>query len=159
LTAPLYETSTAITIPTAHTRNNELEQDVIHLFCDGACSGNPGHAGCGVVLVYNGRKKEFSEYIGRATNNIAELTSLKIGLEAITHREKPLRIYADSEYVIGVLTRDWKPKANLALIDILNRLIAQFPDISFLKVKGHAGITLNERADALARAAIKPYKD
>jgi ribonuclease HI len=110
-------------------------------------------------LFYNGRKKELSEYIGRATNNIAELTSLKIGLEAIKHREKPVRVYVDSEYVIGVLTRDWKPKANLELIDTLNELIAQFPDISFLKVKGHAGIVLNERADVLARAAIKPYKD
>jgi ribonuclease HI len=86
------------------------------------------------------------------------LTALKIGLEAIRHKEKPVRVYADSEYVIGILTKDWKPKANLELIDSLNKVIDQFPDISFLKVKGHAGITLNERADTLARAAIKSKK-
>jgi ribonuclease HI len=128
------------------------------LFCDGACSGNPGHAGCGVVLVYNGRVKELSEYIGRATNNIAELTSIKIGLEAVRNRSKSVCVYADSEYAIGVLTKDWKPKANIDLIQTVRKLLSRFPSISFLKVKGHANITLNERADALARAAIIPYK-
>ena len=67
-------------------------------------------------------------------------------------------VYADSEYAIGVLTKDWKPKANLELIQTILEIISQFPDISFHKVKGHANITLNERADTLARASIKPYK-
>ena len=86
------------------------------------------------------------------------MTSLKIGLEAVKDRSKPIRVYADSEYAIGVLTKEWKPKANLEIIKVIRDLISQFPDISFHKVKGHANITLNERADALARASIKPYK-
>ena len=111
------------------------------------------------MLVYNGRIKELSEYIGHATNNIAELSSIKIGLEAVRDKSKSVRVYADSEYALGVLTKNWKPKANLELIQTIREIVSQFQDITFLKVKGHANITLNERADALARASIIPYKD
>jgi ribonuclease HI len=76
----------------------------IHVFTDGACSGNPGPAGVGVVLYYNEHKKEISKFIGNATNNIAELTAIKIGLEAIksTYRNLPVIIYTDSAYSLKI---------------------------------------------------------
>jgi len=135
--------------------NEEYEQGVIHIFTDGACSGNPGPAGCGVVLVYNGQVRELSKFIGNATNNIAELTALKLGLKAIRDRTKPVHVYSDSEYALGVLTRDWKAKANRELVDEIKTIIETFPSIFFHKVQGHSNIRLNERADLLACAAIQ----
>ena len=131
-----------------------LTPGTVHIFTDGACTGNPGPAGCGAVLVYNGRTRELSHFLGHATNNIAELTALKRALELVKDRSLPVRVYADSEYTIGVLTRDWKIKANAALIAEIRELLDQFEDIELEKVPGHAGNALNVRADALARQAI-----
>ena len=144
---------------TEHISFEFAEPDVIHIFTDGACSGNPGPAAWGAVLIFNNHIKEFSEFIGDATNNIAELTAIKSALEKVKDRDIPIKVYVDSDYSIGVLTKDWKIKANKNLISEIRKLIKSFKDISFQKVDGHTGIKFNERADKLARLAIKQHQD
>lgn len=129
--------------------------DAIHVWTDGACSGNPGRAGLGVVVVGDGPgQREISEYLGEATNNIAELTAILRGLQAVSDRNRPVIVYSDSAYSIGLLTKAWKAKKNVELVDELRALTRTFRDLRFVKVAGHAGIALNERVDQLATSAI-----
>jgi ribonuclease HI len=129
--------------------------DAIHIWTDGACSGNPGLAGLGVVIVGDGPgHREISEFLGQATNNIAELTAILRGLESVTDRTRTVIIYSDSAYSIGLLTQAWKPKKNIELVQQLRALARQFADLRFVKVAAHSGIPLNERVDQLAVAAI-----
>jgi len=129
--------------------------DAIHVWTDGACSGNPGRAGLGVVILGDGPgEREISEYLGEATNNIAELTAILRGLEAVSDRKRPVIVYSDSAYSIGLLTQNWKAKKNVELVDELRALTRTFRDLRFVKVAGHAGIALNERVDQLATGAI-----
>ena len=122
------------------------------VYTDGACTGNPGPAGLGVVVLADGgRRFERSEYLGHGTNNIAELTAIKRALEMT---DGPAVIHTDSQYAIGVLTKGWKAKANTELIAGIRDLLKQRRGIRFVYVRGHAGIPLNERADELARGAI-----
>jgi ribonuclease HI len=122
-------------------------------YSDGACSGNPGPAGLGVVIVTESERIELSEYLGTATNNIAELTAVLRAIEAI-RPAIPTVIYTDSSYAIGVLQKGWKAKANVELVDRLRREIGK-RDVELHYVPGHAGVELNERADELARLAIE----
>lgn len=129
--------------------------DAIHVWTDGACSGNPGRAGLGVVIVGDGPgEREISEYLGDATNNIAELTAILRGLQAVSDRNRPVIVYSDSAYSIGLLTKSWKAKKNVELVDELRALTRTFRDLRFVKVAGHAGIALNERVDQLATGAV-----
>jgi ribonuclease HI len=128
---------------------------VIHVYTDGASSGNPGPSGIGVVLRCGDQRKEISEYIGIATNNIAELLAIAKGLAAVKNRRMPVRVYTDSSYAHGVLTLNWKPKKNLDLIAAVRRTLAGFADLRVIKVPGHCGVEDNERADRLAVAAIR----
>lgn len=129
--------------------------DAIHVWTDGACSGNPGRAGLGVVVIGDGTgQREISEYLGEATNNIAELTAILRGLQAVSDRTRPVIVYSDSAYSIGLLTKNWKAKKNVELVDELRALTRTFRDLRFVKVAGHAGIALNERVDYLATSAI-----
>lgn len=124
-------------------------------YTDGACSGNPGPAGLGVVLLLAaGARRELSEYLGVATNNIAELTAILRALEGLGRASEPVVLHTDSQYAIGVLTKAWKPKANQALIAEIKERMRNFPRLRFVYVRGHAGIPLNERCDELARAAV-----
>jgi ribonuclease HI len=130
--------------------------DSLDLWTDGACSGNPGPMGIGVVAVDGGKRREHGEYLGIGTNNIAELTAIDraldlAGAEAGTRR---LRIHTDSAYSIGVLSKGWKAKANQELIARMRRRLASLPNVEFVKVSGHSGIPENERCDELARDAI-----
>ncbi len=131
--------------------DEERGEDVITVYTDGASSGNPGPAGLGVVLLYRAHRKEISRALGVATNNVAELTAVKVALETIRNRKLPVRIHTDSTYVIGVLAGGWKAKENLDLIAEIRSLIADFASVEFVKVPAHAGVTENERADELAR--------
>jgi ribonuclease HI len=135
--------------------DKNLPDKCIRIYTDGASSGNPGPAGIGILLIYGENRKEISSFIGRATNNIAELTAVKVALQTVKKFELPVRIFSDSSYVIGVLTKNWKAKANQELIMEIKKLMRNFQDISFIKVKGHAGIKENEVADFLATSAIK----
>ena len=127
-----------------------LPEHCIRIYTDGASSGNPGPAGIGVLMIHGENRKEISSYIGRATNNIAELMAVKVALQTLKKFDLPVRIFSDSTYVIGVLTKNWKAQANQELIMEIKSLINKFQDIAFIKVKGHAGIKENEVADFLA---------
>jgi ribonuclease HI len=132
-----------------------VPDDAIHVWTDGACSGNPGAAGLGVVILGDGPgQREISEYLGEATNNIAELTAILRGLQAISDRTRTVIVYSDSAYSIGLLTQSWKAKKNVELVEQLRALTRTFRDLRFVKVAGHAGIPLNERVDQLATGAI-----
>jgi ribonuclease HI len=140
-------------------KNKEIEASLpdncIKIYTDGASSGNPGPAGIGVVLIYGENKREISKYIGDGTNNIAELTAIKVGLEELKRVDLPVRVFSDSSYSIGLLTKNWKPTKNQELVQEIKTLMRKFPDLDFIKVKGHSGIKENEVADFLATSAIK----
>jgi ribonuclease HI len=129
------------------------------IWTDGACSGNPGPMGIGVVILDAGKRKEISEYLGIGTNNIAELVAVERGLEVadklgIAGQDRSIRVYTDSSYSIGVLSKGWKAKANQELIARLRKRLTTMPNVQFVKVAGHAGIPENERCDELATSAI-----
>ena len=123
-------------------------------YTDGACTGNPGPAGSGVVLLDASGKlvKEAYRFLGNATNNIAELTAIDMVFDAVPRME-PVLIHTDSKYAIGVLTMGWRVKANGELVARIKKRVEARP--TRLKyVPGHSGVLLNERADELAREAI-----
>ncbi len=127
----------------------------IVVYTDGACSGNPGPSGLGVVMRIDGEERELSEYLGEGTNNIAELTAILRALNAINDTHRPVALYTDSQYAIGVLTKTWKAKANQALILQIKEVLARFSHCTLHYVRGHNGDPLNERADELAVQAVR----
>lgn len=132
-----------------------LPANCIRIYTDGASSGNPGPSGIGVLLLYGENRKEISEYIGKATNNIAELKAIQKALTTLKRKDLPVRIFTDSSYAIGQLTQTRQPRANLKLILAIRFMMTRFADIALIKVKAHAGIKENEVADFLAVSAIK----
>jgi ribonuclease HI len=131
-------------------------EGVVVIYTDGACSGNPGPAGCGFVMLdpKTGDRHEGYQYLGTATNNIAELTAILRGLESVKDPDAEVEIRTDSGYSIGVLQKGWKAKANPELIAEIKQALAKRPKVKLVYVPGHAGVDLNERADQLAREAI-----
>jgi len=128
--------------------------DFIEVYTDGACTGNPGPSGLGVVLRFGPYHREIYQYLGIGTNNTAELTAIKVALEAIKNPQKKVRVHTDSQYCIGVLTGAYKAKKNQELIREIQKLMRAFPDLELVKVAGHSGIPQNERVDELARTAV-----
>ncbi|MGD2036328.1 MAG: ribonuclease H [Desulfobacterales bacterium] len=133
-------------------------KEEIRVYTDGASSGNPGPAGIGVVLRFGKYEKEISEYIGLATNNIAELRAIQAGLLAVKKTDLSVRIFTDSRYAYGLLALGWKAKANNELVQSIKKTMKKFKNLEIVKVKGHAGDKGNERADFLATSAIKDSK-
>ena len=140
---------------------------IIHT--DGACSGNPGPGGWGVVMDWNGTRKELCGGEQLTTNNRMELVAATEGLKALT-RACTVEMHVDSVYVkdgIGKWIHGWKkngwktaakkPVKNVELWQELDAAI-QRHNISWHWVKGHAGHPDNERADELARQGLAPYK-
>ena len=141
----------------------------IELFTDGACSGNPGPGGWGVLLRYNGVEKELSGGEAETTNNRMELTAVIKGLAAL---KEPcaVKLTSDSKYVLDALIKGWvynwkqngwkkadkKPALN---VDLWERLLAllEIHTVEFNWVHGHQGHPENERCDALAVAAYQQY--
>lgn len=129
---------------------------IYEFFTDGACSGNPGPCGWGFVLRTANGYVEASQYLGIGTNNIAELMGIKAALEEVDDPQAKLFIHTDSNYALGVLTKDWKAKANTELIKTIRAQLRRYntpPQI--IKVKGHDGHPLNERADFLATSSLR----
>lgn len=124
------------------------------VYADGACSGNPGPAGLGIVIVTpEGETVDGYEYLGEATNNVAELTAILRAAE-IVPPGVPAVVHTDSQYSIGVLTKGWKAKANQELVASVKEALARRKGWELRYVPGHAGVPLNERADELAREAV-----
>ena len=140
-------------------KKREFDEDTILIFTDGACEGNPGPAGIGVFFQYRNYKKEISRFIGYGTNNIAELTAIKIALQEIKNPHLPVALFTDSSYCYGVLTGRLKAKKNHPLIEEIKKEMARFPRLKFFKVEGHAGIEGNEKANQLAQQSLLKLKD
>ena len=141
----------------------------VDLYTDGACSGNPGAGGYGAILIYKGLEKEISGGEPMTTNNRMEIYAVIAGLRCL--KEKCMvNIYSDSAYTVNAFTQNWlegwiknnwrkadgKEVANSDLWQQLYDLI-NYHSVRFIKVKGHADNTYNNRCDALARAAIKKF--
>ena len=135
------------------------------MYTDGACRGNPGPGGWGVILSYRDRDKKLSGYDPETTNNRMELTAAIEGLRAL-NRTCDIDLYTDSKYVIQGIngwienwkTNGWKtaakkPVKNADLWQLLHQQDKNHR-VNWHWVKGHAGIEGNELADALANQAI-----
>jgi ribonuclease HI len=94
------------------------------------------------------------EYLGSATNNIAELTAILRAAELVPEGAAAV-VHTDSQYSIGVLTKGWKAKANQELVAGVKSALATRKGWRLVYVPGHSGVPLNERADALARQAVQ----
>lgn len=129
------------------------EPGTLEFYTDGACSGNPGPCGYGLVLRSDDDYFEISQYLGLGTNNIAELYAIFVAMELAAEREGKAVIHTDSQLSIDMLTKNWKAKKNRELVAACREAYDAL-DVEFVKVKGHAGIPLNERADDLAVAAV-----
>lgn len=139
----------------ARSRIAALSPDTIQAFTDGACKGNPGPTGSGLVLKIPGRPNvERYRALGQATNNVGELTAIQMALEALDEfgvsLSAPVVIFTDSDYSRGVLTLNWKPKANVELIAAIKAAIKRRPGVKVEWLAGHVGVAENERADELA---------
>ncbi|HWM88664.1 MAG TPA: ribonuclease H [Kofleriaceae bacterium] len=145
-----------IEAPRAGVTTEGAAKDAIIIYTDGACHGNPGPMGIGIVTLDRGERREVSEYLGEGTNNIAELTAILRALELVpeSERKRPVLVHSDSAYALGLISLGWKAKKNVELVESLRRLTAQFPALRTIKVAGHAGVSENERCDQLANAAV-----
>ena len=141
----------------------------VEIFTDGACSGNPGPGGWGAILRYGAHEKEISGAEAETTNNRMELLA---AIEALKALKEPVIVdlHTDSEYLKRGITewlpqwkaRGWKtaskkPVKNADLWRALEEAMAPH-EVHWHWVKGHAGHEMNERADALARQAIKELR-
>lgn len=134
----------------------------IKVYTDGACSGNPGKAGIGIVLIYQDNTIEkISQYIGdNQTNNIAELTAILVALQTIKDKTCKVIIHSDSLYSINVLTGKSNANKNKDLIKIIKSQLAKFKSsVEFVKVPAHSNDKYNNIADNLAITAIKTSKN
>jgi len=146
-----------------------MNDKTVDIFTDGACSGNPGPGGWGAVLRYRGAEREIKGGAVQTTNNRMELTA---AIEALETLKRPVaaRLYTDSTYLRqgitewihawkarGWKTADRKPVKNRDLWERLDAALADHA-VEWHWIKGHAGHPENERADALARAGMAPFK-
>ncbi len=139
----------------------------VTIYTDGACLGNPGPGGYGVILLYGDRRKEISGGFRLTTNNRMEILAAILGLEAL--REKcRVTLYSDSQYLVNAMRMDWaarwrannwmRNKREKALNpDLWERLLSctESLEVEFRWLRGHAGDPENERCDQLAMAAAK----
>ncbi len=137
----------------------------VEIYTDGACSGNPGRGGYGVILKYNKEEKEFSEGFALTTNNRMELMAVITGLNMLKYPCE-VKLYSDSKYVVDSISKGWvyswqkkgwkkadgKPALNRDLWEKLLPLMKTHK-VELIWVKGHDGHPENERCDGLAVAA------
>ena len=145
--------------------DKELKRVVI--YTDGACVGNPGPGGYGVILLYGKHRKEISGGFRLTTNNRMEIMAAIVGLSALKERCK-VTVYSDSQYLVDAMMQGWakrwksngwrrnkKEKAlNADLWDKLLSLCEQH-DVEFVWIRGHNGNPENERCDKLSTQAAE----
>jgi ribonuclease HI len=139
---------------------------MITIYTDGAAKGNPGPGGYGVVLKFQGHRKEISQGYKLTTNNRMELLAVITGLEAIKKDGWDVLIYSDSKYVVDAVEKGWlwqwekKGFKNKKNIDLWKRFIPLYKkhNVKFKWLKGHAGNPENERCDHLAVQSAEQSK-
>ncbi|MDD4689433.1 MAG: ribonuclease HI [Eubacteriales bacterium] len=139
----------------------------VEIFTDGACSGNPGRGGYGIILRYKGVEKELSAAFNDTTNNRMELSAV---IDALKYLKEPciVELYSDSKYVIDSVTKGWvyewqrnnwikKDRKRALNVDLWEELLQELciHKVNFHWVKGHNDHPENERCDRLAVSAIK----
>ncbi len=137
----------------------------VEIFTDGACSGNPGPGGYGVILRSNNYSKELSAGYNNTTNNRMELRAVIAGLQALKEKCN-VKIYSDSKYIVDAIQKGWAERweknnwyrnknekaLNPDLWRVLLDLLSEH-QVEFIWVRGHAGHPENERCDKLAVTA------
>lgn len=137
--------------------------DEVTIYTDGACSGNPGPGGYGVVLLSGRHRKEISEGFRLTTNNRMELLAAITGLEALKRDGTVVKLYTDSQYLVNAVNNGWlfnwemKRFAKKKNPDLWIRFLEVYRrhHVTLLWVKGHNNNPENERCDTLAVAASK----
>lgn len=137
---------------------------MIKCWCDGSCKPtNPGPAGVGFVIVLeNGQEITGSYYLGEATNNIAELTAVAKVLDYLKEHnldQEEIEITTDSQYTIGMFSKNWKAKLNTELVATIRKQLEGFPKVRFSWVRGHIGNHYNEMVDKLAKFSVDSHQD
>ena len=145
----------------------ESELKNVTIYTDGACIGNPGPGGYGVVLLFGDHRRELAGGFRETTNNRMELMAAILGLEALKEKCR-VTLYSDSQYVVNGMERGWakrwrangwkRNRREKAINpDLWERLltVAEYHEIEFKWVRGHAGIPENERCDELALEAAQ----
>jgi len=136
---------------------------MITLYTDGACSGNPGPGGYGLVLIRGSNRKELSAGYRLTTNNRMELLSVIVGLESLKKDKSSVIVYSDSKYVVNAVEKKWVfswEKNNFGKKknpDLWIRFLKVYRKhtVTFVWVKGHANNKENERCDELAVKATE----
>ena len=146
------------------------DNNIVHIFTDGACKGNPGPGGWGAIMKYGDHVKELNGYSSKTTNNIMELTAVIEALKSLT-RPCTIILTTDSNYVKDGITQwihNWKKKgwktANKKPVKnkecwLQLDVEVQRHQIEWKWVKGHSGHPENERADELANEAVEDNGD
>ena len=142
------------------------DNNIVHIFTDGACKGNPGPGGWGAIMKYGDHVKELNGYSSKTTNNIMEITAVIEALKSLT-RPCAIILTTDSNYVKNGITQwihNWKKKgwktANKKPVKnkacwLQLDVEVQRHQIEWKWVKGHSGHPENERADELANLAVE----
>jgi ribonuclease HI len=140
----------------------------VHIYTDGACSGNPGKGGYGIVMEWVGKpyKKEFSDGFRLTTNNRMELLAVIVALENLKTNDIEVTVFSDSKYVVEAVEKKWvfgweskgfKGKKNP---DLWKRFLKVYREhtVKFIWIKGHNEHLQNERCDFLAVQASQKEK-
>ncbi len=135
----------------------------IHIYTDGACSGNPGPGGYGIVMLAAQHRKEMYEGFRKTTNNRMELLSVIVALESIKKDGADVVVFSDSKYVVDAIEKNWiggwikRGWAKVKNVDLWKRMIPAMKrhKVKFVWVKGHASNVENNRCDELAVMASK----
>lgn len=147
-----------------------MGKNIIDIYTDGACSGNQfrkNTGGWGAILISADKSKEIFGGEKDTTNNRMELKACIMGLCEVKREDTAIRLYSDSAYIVNCINNKWyvkwekngwktskkEPVENRDLWEELLLLVKKF-NIEFIKVKGHSGIELNERADELANRGM-----
>ncbi len=136
---------------------------MIKCYCDGSCKPNPGLSAVGLVILKDDEVL-VSEgvFIGDGTNNIAELTAVELvlkNLKELNLQNEEIEISTDSQYAIGLFTKNWKAKMNTALVNKIRQDLTHFPKLTFCWVRGHNGDYYNEVVDRLANQVIDKIRE
>jgi len=142
-----------------------MTKEQIHIYTDGACSGNPGKGGYGILMEWVGKpyKKEFYDGYQLTTNNRMELLAVIVALEKISIDNVAITVFTDSMYVVNAVEKKWilgwvkKRFKDVKNPDLWKRFLVQYKKhlVKFVWVKGHNDHPQNERCDQLAVVGTK----